>query len=117
MFIFNFFLVEKGAINQIRTQSCWGNGGSPKMRRSAYRGRGCHTLCVCTYLQYLFSYFWQHVSLIVSCFICRNLKLPLFKKDVLFFLLRVQFLSSFNKLFSLKIIFVIKVSQNAFNFN
>ena len=117
MFIFKFFLVEKGTINQIRTQSCCGDGGSPKMRRAAYRGRGCHTLCVRTHLHYLFSCFWQHVSLIVTCFICRNLKLPLFKKDVLFFLLRNQFLSSFNKLFSLKIIFVIKVIQNAFNFN
>ena len=43
---------------------------------------GCHPSCVCTNLHYFFSCFWQHFCLIVSCFICKNLTLRLFKKDV-----------------------------------
>ena len=45
-------------------------------------GRGCHASFVRTHLHYLLSCFWLHFCLIVSCFICRNLTLPLFKKDV-----------------------------------
>ena len=52
------------------------------MRRDAYRRRGCHTSYVRKYSHYLLAYFWQHFFLVVSCFICRNLALPLFKKDV-----------------------------------
>ena len=36
---------------------------------------------ICTYALSLFM-FWQHSCFIVSCFICRNLTLPLFKKDL-----------------------------------
>ena len=58
--------------------------GSSKMRTAAYKGRGCHALCVRTHLHYLFPCFRQHFCLTVSSFICRNLNLPLFKKDVFF---------------------------------
>ena len=54
---------------------------SSKMRTAAYGGGRCHPSCARTHLHYLFSCFWQHFCLIVSFFICRNLTLPLFKKD------------------------------------
>ena len=38
--------------------------------------------CVHTHLHYLVSCFWQRFCLTVSSFICRNLTLPLFKKEV-----------------------------------
>ena len=63
-----------------------GGGGRSVMRQAAYAaysGKGCHASCVRTHLHYLFSCFWQHFCLTVSCFICRNLTLPLLKKDVL----------------------------------
>ena len=41
-------------------------------------GGGYHASCVRTHLHYLFSCF----CLMVSCFICRNLTLPSFKKGV-----------------------------------
>ena len=34
-----------------------GGGGSSKMSTAAYRGRGCHALCVHSHSHYLFSYF------------------------------------------------------------
>ena len=42
--------------------------------------RRCHKSCVCRHLHHFLS-FWQ-LFFIVSCFISRNLALPLFKKDV-----------------------------------
>ena len=47
--------------------------------QNAYRGRGCHALCVRKHLN--FSFFCS-IFVLVSCFICRNLTLPSFKKDV-----------------------------------
>ena len=41
---------------------------SSKMHTAAFRGRGCHALCVRTHLHHLFSCFWQHLCLLVSCF-------------------------------------------------
>ena len=43
----------------------------------------CHASRVRMHLHYLFSCFWKHFCLIMSCFICRNLTLPFFKEDVL----------------------------------
>ena len=63
--------------HQLSTRNCWGMG---VMRTAAHRGRQCHTLCVCTDLNYLVPRFWQHFCLIVSCFICRNLILPYSEK-------------------------------------
>ena len=37
---------------------------------------------MCTYAFALFLCFWQHLCLIVFRFICRNLTIPLFKKDM-----------------------------------
>ena len=51
------------------------------MLAAAYREKGCNASYVRTHLHYLFSCFWQHFGLIASCFTCRNLTLPSFKKD------------------------------------
>ena len=56
--------------------------GHPKCVRLLAGGGGCHASCVRRHLHYLFSCFWQHFCLIVFCLICRNLILPLFRKDV-----------------------------------
>ena len=74
-----FFGWERG--HQLSTYATIGEIGY-KMRTAAYRGRGCHVFRVRSHLHYLFSCLWQRLCLIVSCFICRNLTLPLFKKDV-----------------------------------
>ena len=51
-------------------------GGHRKCAQVLTGGEGYNASCVCTHLQYLFSCF----CLMVSCFICRNLTLPSFKK-------------------------------------
>ena len=108
MFLFTYATVEGE-----------GGRGLSKMRTVAYRGTGCHTLCVRTHLLDLFSCFWQHFCLIVSSFICRNLILPLFKKDVFvtsgYFSL-TRSISVVMK-YAFFIILVIEVSQNTFNLN
>ena len=53
----------------------------------------------------------------LAAFVPYSVLLYLLKLDATFIQKRYQFLLSWNELFSLKIIFVIKVSQNAFNFN
>ena len=62
------------------------DGWMGRVIQNAYncvQGRGgCHVSCVPTYLHSLVSCFWQHFCLIVSCFICRNLTLSSFKKDM-----------------------------------
>ena len=78
--LYVFFGCEKGY--QSSTYATAGEWGSSKMSTAAYRGKGCQALCVRSHLHYLFSCFWQHFVLKVSCFICRTLTLPLFKKDV-----------------------------------
>ena len=79
--LYVFWLRMGSSIKYVR--NWWGMG----VIQNAYsflqgEGRECHASCVRTHLDYLFSYFWQHFCLVVSCFICRNLALPLFKKDV-----------------------------------
>ena len=70
----SFCLRNKPSIKYVRN---WGNGGgSSKMWIGAYKGRGVSRLMWRTHWHYLFSCF----CLMVSCFICRNLILPLFKK-------------------------------------
>ena len=66
---FFFWLINRPSIKCVRN---WGNGGrSSKMCTSAYRGmRG-----VTPYLFFCF-------CLVMSCFICRNLTLPTFKKSL-----------------------------------
>ena len=57
----------------------WGyGGGHPKCVQVLIGGEGYHASCVRTQLHYLFSCF----CLMMSCFICRNLTLPLIKKGV-----------------------------------
>ena len=53
-------------------------GGHPKCVQVRTKGEGYHASLVRTHLYYLFLCF----SLMVPCFICRNLILPLFKKGV-----------------------------------
>ena len=89
MSLYVFWLRKGPSIKYVRNwwgDEEWGGGGgrrSSKTRRAAYRRRRCHVSCVRTHLHYLFSCFLQRFCLIVSCFICRNLTLPLFNKDVL----------------------------------
>ena len=83
---FFFLLFEKGAISSVRTKRSngggwWGLGvGSYKsvQLRSGRRGVTPHVYIALTCLFML----WQDFCLIVPCFICRNLTLPIFKKDV-----------------------------------
>ena len=80
------------------------------MRKAAYRGRECHSSCVPTYLHYLFSCFWQHFCLIVSCFICRNVTLSFIKTKCvhqkrLFFSNKTNFCCREISLFYLKFYF------------
>ena len=53
-------------------------GGHPKCFQMRNGGEWHQASCLRTLLQYLFSCF----CLMVSCFICRNLTLPSFKKGV-----------------------------------
>ena len=80
MSLYVFWLRKGPSIKYVR--NCLEDGLSSKMCKAAYRGRGCHALCVRTHLHYLLSCFWQHFYLIVFRFICRNLTLPFFKKDM-----------------------------------
>ena len=66
---FYVFWLRNGPL--IKHNSC-GMGESSKMRTTAYRGRDCQASAVHTHLHHLFSYFWQHFCLLVSCFICRK---------------------------------------------
>ena len=68
--------------HQLTTYITVGTWRSFNMRTVAYRGMVCHTLSVRWHLQNLFSCFWQHFCPIVSFFICRNLNLASFKKDI-----------------------------------
>ena len=74
-----FCLRNERSIKYVR--NCWLDEGSSKMGTALYRRKRCHTLCVPRTYTILFM-FWQHFCFIVSCFPCRNLTLPLFKKDV-----------------------------------
>ena len=82
-FLYVFFGWKRG--HQLSTcEAGRGMGGSSKMRG---RGRECHASCVCTHLRTYVRIFFHVCScfsffLIGFCFICRNLTLPFFKKDV-----------------------------------
>ena len=80
--LYMFFGWERG--HQLNTYTTGGGmeERSSKIRTTAYRGRGCHMPRIRKHLHYSFSCFWQHFCLTVFCFICRNLTLPLSKKDV-----------------------------------
>ena len=80
MYLYAFWLERGHHLSAYATGGEIGGGGG--VSKAAYRGRKCHATCVHTHLNYLFSCFWQHFCLIVSCFICRNLTLYLIKKDV-----------------------------------
>ena len=74
MFLFVFWLRGRPSIKYLHN---WGNEGAhPKGAHS--RGEDYHASCVSTHLYHLFSCF----CLVLSCFICRNLTLPSFKKGV-----------------------------------
>ena len=77
MFLFVFWLSNRPSIKHLCN---WGNGGEvhPKCVQVRKRGEVYHASCVRTHLRYLFSCF----CLMVSCFICRNLTLPSFRKGV-----------------------------------
>ena len=76
MFLFVFWLRNRPSIKYVRNQ---GNGGAhSKCVQVRTGGEGYHASCVRTHLHYLFKCF----CLMVSCFICRNLTLPSFKKGV-----------------------------------
>ena len=72
-----FFWLRNGPLIKY-VRNCWLWWGST----AAHREDVCVSSFMCTYTLTLFSCFWQHFCLIVSCFIYRNLTSPLFKKDV-----------------------------------
>ena len=77
MFLFVFWSKNRPSIKYLRI---WGNGGESHSKCVQVRrgGEGYHVSCVRMHLRDLFSCFY----FMVSCFICRNLTLPLFKKGV-----------------------------------
>ena len=75
--IYVFFWLRNGPLIKY-VRNCWLWWGST----AAHREDVCVSPFMCTYTLTLFSCFWQHFCLIVSCFIYRNLTSPLFKKDV-----------------------------------
>ena len=106
--LYMFFGWEKG--HQLSTYATIeGMGWSSKMQTAVYRESGCHALSVPTHLHYIFSCFWKHFCLIVCCFICINLTLPLFKENVLvtngFLSLSRPISFVMNKLFPIIIVF------------
>ena len=83
-------------------------------------GYGGVGVCERVYFHDLTSCFWQHFCLIVYCFICRNVTLPLFRKRCVchkrsFLSKKINFCCEF--FFYIKLFLRTKVSQNAFNFN
>ena len=68
-----FWLRKEPSFKYVGNWNLVEDGGSSKMRTTAYKERGCHGSYVRTHLHYLFSCFWQHFCLTVTCFICRNL--------------------------------------------
>ena len=79
----------------------------------------CTYALTCTYLFHFLMMSWRTLCLMVSCFICRNLTLPSFKKDVSVrngYFSPMRSISVFVK-FYFKFFFPIRVSQNTFNFN
>ena len=76
MFVFVFSLKNRPSISMYVTRGM--ERGHSKCLQMCTEGEGYHVSCVRTQLHYLFSYF----CLMMSCFICRNLTLPSFKKCV-----------------------------------
>ena len=118
MYLYVFWLRKRPSIKYVR--NFWGDGGSSKIHTDAYRGGGA-TSCMmyalrislyiflaafflCSVLVYLWkfnlTFILKNVSVRKSCFTLKRSISVVMKYD-----------------FSLKTIFVIKVSQNTFNFN
>ena len=78
MYLYVFWLRKVSSVKCVR--NWWGDwGGRPKcIKLRIGRERVPPHVFSCP----IFSCFWQHFCLILSCFICRNLTLPLIKKDV-----------------------------------
>ena len=81
--LYMFFLLRKGPlIKYVRTGNWWGMGVIKNVY-SCVQG-GTVSRLMCTYILTLAVFmFCQHFCFIVSCFICRNLTLPLLKKDAI----------------------------------
>ena len=82
--LYMFFWIRKGpSIKHVCNWHLVRDGGElpSKMCTAAYRW---DVMLMCTYacFCFFFSCFRQYFCLIVSCFICRNLTLPLFTKDM-----------------------------------
>ena len=82
MSLYVFLLRKEPSVKYLR--NWWWDGGTQNVYSCVQGQGGCHASGERTHLLYLFSCFWQHFCLILSCFICRILTLPLFKKDVFF---------------------------------
>ena len=55
--------------HQVSTYATYEGMGESRLHLRTWGvGRGCHASCVRTHLHYLFSCFWQHFCLIMSCF-------------------------------------------------
>ena len=78
-----FWLRKRPSIKYVRNCQLLGDGEVTQNTYSFVQGEGVSWL-MCTYALTLTSLFmfWEAFCLIVYCFICRNLTLPLFKKDV-----------------------------------
>ena len=74
-----FFWLRK--VPPIKYKRNWWGMGVVQSAYSCVQGEGVPRFVYTCVL--LFSRFWQHFCLNASCFICRNLTLPFFKKDVL----------------------------------
>ena len=94
----------------------WGGGGgeAPKCLQMLTGGYGYHASCVSTHLHYLFSCF----CFMLSCFVCRNLTFPSFKKGAFVrncYFSPMRSISVVMKLafFNFKFLLETKVSQSA----
>ena len=63
-------------------RSWWEDGGIIQNTYNCFQGKGVSRLMRKNALTLSLLMFWQHFLLMVSCFICRNLTLSLFKKGV-----------------------------------
>ena len=118
MFLYVFWLTKGPSINYVRN---WGTVGSSRMHKAAYVGREVSRL-MCTFALTLSLFmFCQHFCLMVSCFICRNLILPSFKKDLLvrndYFPPTISVSMVIILLHFLILFFRTKLGQNVFNCN
>ena len=114
-----FFGWQRG--HPLITYATGGTVGSSRMHKAAYMGREVSRL-MCTFaLKLSLFMFWQHFCLMVSCFICRNVILPSFKKDLLirngYFPPTISVSMVIILLHFLILFFRTKLGQNVFNCN